>query len=130
MNVETTTASLRLRSGKEVVLEAQNAADVSAGLRNGGPRVIWRGKGGNISRTDTVPQDQPNRHNYAATVPLWRGSTTAKTESGSTPRASASTTRRRSRSPLLLGSRASGAALKSLLSALDALGLVRDASTP
>ena len=53
-----------------IALEAQKELNFTAGYSGVLPTFLWRGKGGNTTRTDTMPHDQPNRHNYAATVPL------------------------------------------------------------
>lgn len=139
LKLESMETALRIRSDKDLVfeqktgiiaLEAQGNLLFTAGYSGILPTFLWRGKGGKTTRTDIMPHDQPNQHNYAATVPLvtWQHDGASRVSfngaglafNDKTPIAK----------PAVTGSRGGNAALASLLSALDALGLIRDETTP
>jgi len=129
LKLESMETALHLQSDQELVLEAQGDLNFTAGDSGILPTFLWRGNGGHTTRTDTMPHDQPNHHNYAATVPLitWQHNgnnrfsfnRTGLAFNDKTPIAK----------PTVTGSRDGNTALTSLLSALDALGLIRDETT-
>lgn len=130
LKIESLGTALHLHSELDLVLEAQGNLDFTAGYSGILPTFIWRGKGGNMTRTDTMPHDQPNQHNYAATVPLitWQHNGIDRFSFNRT--GLAFNDKSPIAKPTVTGSHGGNTALTSLLSALDALGLIRNETTP
>lgn len=139
MRIESLDVALHLHSAKDLVLEqttgmialeAQKELNFTAGYSGVLPTFLWRGKGGNTTRTDTMPHDQPNRHNYAATVPLITWQHNGNNRFSFNRAGVAFNDKSPITKPTVTGSRNGNGALASLLSALDALGLIGDETTP
>lgn len=139
LKLESLCTALRLRSAGDLVLEqaasmialeAQGNVNFTAGMNGALPTFIWRGQGGNTTRTDTMPHDQPNQHNYVATVPVVEWQHNGKNRIAFDATGLGFYDKTPIAKPTVTGSHGGNAALASLLSALDALGLIDNQTTP
>jgi hypothetical protein len=139
MKIESLGTSLRFRSDNDIVLEqkagmialeSQGHLYFTSGYGGALPTFIWRGNGGSTARTDTMPHNQPNVHDYAPTVPLiaWQHDGSDRISFNGT--GLAFNDKAPIAKPTVTGSRGGNSALQSLLSALENLGLIKDATSP
>ena len=115
--------------GPALVLESEGHLYFAAGSGGAPPIIVWRA-GDKTSRTDIMPHDHPNQHNYASTVPLitWQHDGHSRISFNAT--GLAFNDKSPIAKPTVTSSRGGNLALHSLLSALEKLGLIRDATDP